>query len=203
MSKGSYPYPADEFDAADDHDGPRGVHRAPRSAWHRAWPFLLVLVLLPALAYGFITWIANSDAGLIGAIPGLGSTQTIDPSPSVSSTSPTPGSTTTAPVAPPVAPPATTQTPDLTTPVAVLNAANVSGLAATETKKLQSGGFTKVTASNHTGAGVTTTTVFYATDAQKGTADAAAALLGIKTVTKSATQAANGITVVLTSDYPH
>ena len=202
MSKGSYPYPADEFDAADDHDGPRGVHRAHRSMWHRARPFLRVLVLLPALAYGFITWIANTDTGLSGAISGLGSTQASDPSPSVSAPSAAPGSTK-PPVAPPVASPAATPAPDLTAPIAVLNAANVSGLAATETKKLQSGGFTKVTASNHAGAGVTTTTVFYATDAQKATADAAAALLGIKTVTKSATQAASGITVVLTSDYPH
>ena len=86
---------------------------------------------------------------------------------------------------------------DFTTPVTVLNAANVSGLAASQSKKLEAGGFTKVTPTNGSGTGVKATTVFYATDAQKVTADAVAQLLGITTVTKSPTQAKSGITVVL------
>jgi len=202
VSKASYPYPPDEFDAADDHDGPRGVHRSPRTTWSKLWPFLVVLVVFPALAYGLVTWISNSDTGLSGAISGLGATGTSDTAAdgatptgtdaaTATATTPAATPTTEAPVAP------TAAAADFTTPVAVVNAANVSGLAATEAKKLQAGGFTKVTATNGTGTGVKTTTVFYATDAQKATADAVAQLLGITTVTMSPTQAKSGITVVL------
>lgn len=202
MSKASYPYPPDEFDAADDHDGPRGVHRSARTTWSKLWPFLVVLIVFPALAYGLVTWISNSDTGLGGAISGLGATGTSDASTdgatdaaTDTATPPTDTPTTDAPVVPPAA------VPDLTTPVAILNAAKVSGLAATEAKKLEAGGFTKVTASNSAGTGVTTTTVFYATDAQKVTADAVAQLLGITTVTMSPTQAKTGIAVVLMPDF--
>jgi LytR cell envelope-related transcriptional attenuator len=202
VSKASYPYPPDDFDAADDHDGPRGVHRSPRTTWSKLWPFLVVLVVFPALAYGLVTWISNSDTGLSGAISGLGATGTSDTTTdgataaatdtaTDAATAPATAPTTDVPVAP------TAAAADLTTPVTVLNAANVSGLAATEAKKLQAGGFTKVTATNGTGTGVKTTTVFYATDAQKPTADAVAQLLGITTVTMSPTQAKSGITVVL------
>ena len=202
MSKASYPYPPDEFDAADDHDGPRGVHRSPRTTWSKLWPFLVVLVVFPALAYGLVTWISNSDTGLSGAISGLGATGTSDTATdgatptgtdaaTATATTPAATPTTEAPVAP------TAAAADFTTPVTVVNAANVSGLAATEAKKLQAGGFTKVTATNGTGTGVKATTVFYATDAQKATADAVAQLLGITTVTMSPTQAKSGITVVL------
>jgi hypothetical protein len=202
VSKANYPYPPDDFDAADDHDGPRGVHRSPRTTWSKLWPFLVVLVVFPALAYGLVTWISNSDTGLSGAISGLGATGTSDTATdgatptgtdaaTATATTPAATPTTEAPVAP------TAAAADFTTPVAVVNAANVSGLAATEVKKLQGGGFTNVTATNGTGTGVKTTTVFYATDAQKVTADAVAQLLGITTVTKSSTQAKSGITVVL------
>ncbi|WP_158274505.1 LytR C-terminal domain-containing protein [Cellulomonas sp. WB94] len=200
MSKASYPYPPDEFDAADDHDGPRGVHRSPRTTWSKVWPFLVVLVVFPALAYGLVTWISNSDTGLGGAISGLGATGTTEPTDTATDAA-TGTATDTAPPADtatseaPVAPPAAT--PDLTSPVVVLNAANVSGLAASQTKKLEAGGFTKVTASNGTGTGVKATTVFYATEDQKVTADAVAQLLGISTVELSTTRAKDGITIVL------
>ena len=116
MSKASYPYPPDEFDAADDHDGPRGVHRSPRTTWSKLWPFLVVLVVFPALAYGVVTWIANSDTGLGGAISGLGATGTSDASTdgateaATDAATPTDAPTTEAPAAPtteaPAAPPA-------------------------------------------------------------------------------------------------
>ena len=45
-----YPYPPDEFDAYDLRPTPVGVHRAPRSAWSRLWPFLLVIALCATVA---------------------------------------------------------------------------------------------------------------------------------------------------------
>jgi hypothetical protein len=208
VSKGNYRYPADEFDAAADRDGPRGVHRAPRSAWRKAWPFLVIVVLFPALAYGLVTWMSDSGGKLISDFGSSQPANAVTDAPTDAATgvvpaAPTPGATDTSPPpavassAPPAAP-----APVLTTPVSVLNAANVTGAAAAEAKKLTAGGFTRVTAANGSGAGVTTTTVFYATAAQKTTADAVAQLLGITTVTKSSTRAPGGITVVLTPGYP-
>lgn len=207
MSKGNYRYPADEFDAAADRDGPRGVHRTPRTAWSKVWPFLAVLVVFSAIAYGLVTWAVDSGGKLISdfgqsqstapatSAPTGAATGSATPAPSGAASTPAPPPTTSAPPAEPA--------PNLATPVSVINAANVQGLAATEAKKLTTAGFTKVTAANGTGTGVTTTTVFYATAAEKATADAVAKLLGIATVTMSATHAPNGIAVVLTSNYPH
>lgn len=165
------------------------------------WPFLVVLVVFPALAYGLVTWISNSDTGLGGAISGLGATGTTEPTDAATAatTDTATDAATTPAVAPTTEAPVTPAAPaaDFTTPVTVINAANVSGLAASQAKKLEAGGFTKVTATNGSGTGVKATTVFYATDAQKVTADAVAQLLGITTVTKSSTQAKSGITVVL------
>ena len=68
-------------------------------------------------------------------------------------------------------------------------------------EKLTGAGFTNVDTGNHTGAGVNGTTVFYAVEAQKATADAVAQALGITQVLPSATEAAAGIAVVLEADY--
>jgi len=201
VSKGSYPYPEDEFDVPDDHGGPRGVHRAPRSGWSKLWPFLVVIVVLPALAYGLVTWFFNSG----GSIPeGLGGTSTTLPEDPTDTSTETTAPDGTTPAVTPTTPPTAEAPPapaaDFTLPVAVQNAAKISGLAAKKAKVLTDGGFTKVTPSNSAGTGVTDSTVFYATDAQKVTADAVAKLLSITKVTQSSTQAKNGITVVLKSD---
>jgi hypothetical protein len=207
VSKGNYRYPEDEFDAAADRDGPRGVHRLPRSTWRKVWPFLAVLVVVPAIAYGLVTWAADSGGKLLSDFGQGQSTDAVTPAPTgaaSSSTTPAPSGAATTPAPPAVtsAPP-TEPAPNLAMPVSVINAARITGLAATEAKKLTTGGFTRVAAVNGSGTGVTMTTVYYATAADKATADAVAKLLGITTVTMSATHAPSGIAVVLTSDYPH
>ncbi|VTR78408.1 hypothetical protein [Cellulomonas hominis] len=72
MSKGSDRYPEDEFDAAPAEDAPIGVHRAPRSWWSRWWPFVAVVVLVPALTVVFVLWASSWD----GRIPGFGTSET-------------------------------------------------------------------------------------------------------------------------------
>ncbi|MFS0699453.1 LytR C-terminal domain-containing protein [Cellulomonas sp. 179-A 4D5 NHS] len=209
MSKGSYPYPEDEFDAAEDLDGPRGVHRAPRSRWRALLPFAIVLVVFAGLGAGVLLYLANSDvtlpAGLgsgttagddagDGAAEGEGDAaaeeggEATDPAEGDAAVEPPP----TEPVAP---------APDLGAAVTVFNAAKVAGLAGETAETLTSAGFTNVDTGNHTGAGVDGTTVFYAVEAQRPTADAVAQALGITKVLPSATEAADGIAVVLEADY--
>ncbi|MCL1898431.1 MAG: LytR C-terminal domain-containing protein [Micrococcales bacterium] len=62
MSKKTYPYPEDEFDQVDLTTRPKEVHAAKRSTWSRVWPFLLVVVLVPAVAFAAVKVLASSSS---------------------------------------------------------------------------------------------------------------------------------------------
>lgn len=199
MSKAAYPYPADEFDAPPDPGSPRGVHRSPRSAWSRWWPFLLVIVLVPVLAWGAVTWMSNHGGLPNLAVPGV----TDAPSESGSapaSAGPSGAATPSTPAAPassaPAAPPASSGSAvDKAVAIKVLNASGVSGAASTAATKLTKAGFTSVSTGNS--ATTKQSAVYYGTATQQATAALAASTLGISTVTQSSAQAGTGITVVL------
>ena len=195
VTKASYPYPEDEFDQAAMQAGPRGVHRQPRRGFSRWWPFLAVLVLAPALAYGLVTYLSHS--GSTSTIPGLSSLT--DESTATPTATPTATATPPATTAPSATP--TVATPALDTKVQVLNGAGVSGIGAKAAAKLTGAGFTSVTASNYGGAALSVSTVFYAKPDQAVTAKAVGTALGITHVTESAAQASGAIVVVLKSDY--
>lgn len=197
MSKADYPYPDDEFDAPADPDAPRGVHRAPRTAWSRWWPFLAVLVLAPVLAYGAVTaW------GLINGADDSPGSSTVDDGTTdggtTDGTEETPAEGTEETPVETEEPPAVE--PVLSTPVQVLNASGVSGVAARQQAKLQEAGFTAATTGNSDGEGVTDSTVFYASEDLRSTADLVAQTLGLTAVTLSPEQAGDGIVVVLRTD---
>ncbi|MCB2177273.1 MAG: LytR C-terminal domain-containing protein [Actinomycetales bacterium] len=200
MRSADYPYPPDEFDAAAGSGGPRGVHRTPRSAWSRWWPFLVVVVLFPALAFGMVTWVSNG-----GGLPWSGAAA----GPSASSTSPSGTTTESSPSESasesPTQTPSPTETPtpepDLATAVQVENATKTSGLAGGARDTLKAAGFTDVSIGNWTGPSVGTTVVFYPAAADLGTAAKVAELLGIDRVVEDATQAADGVVVVLEADF--
>ncbi|BDO41045.1 LytR C-terminal domain-containing protein [Cellulomonas sp. NTE-D12] len=197
MSKAAYPYPADEFDAQPDAGAPRGVHRAPRSAWSRWWPFLLVIVLVPLLAWGAVTWMSNHGGLPNLAVPAVTETPAESPSAAESGAATASAPASTAPSSAPASPPASSSgTVDKATPVKVLNASGLSGAAATAATKLTKAGFTSVTTGNSPSS-TKQSVVYYATAAQQQTAALAASTLGISTVTLSAAQAGTGITVVL------
>lgn len=67
MTKSAYHYPPDEFDVAVPGGAPVGVHRAPRSGWSSAWPFLLVAVVCAAVAWGGITLLSGGDDSAEGS----------------------------------------------------------------------------------------------------------------------------------------
>jgi len=197
VTKPNYPYPEDEFDQAALHAGPRGVHRQPRAGLRRWWPFLAVLVLAPALALAFVTFLSHS--GTSSKIPGFSSLtedSTASGAPSQTS-SPTASATASATTTPTP----TAAGPALGTKIQVLNGAGVSGVAGKASAKLTAAGFTSVTSGNYGGAALSVSTVFYATPAYAVTAKAVGTALGIAQVKESATQASGAIVVVLKSDY--
>ncbi len=202
MRSGSYPYPADEFDAAARAGGPRGVHRAPRSRWSRWWPFLVVLVVFPALAYGAVTYLSdwNGFGGSSDGGSSQGGGDATDPAPTAAATDgatdpAAPPADATDPAAP-AAPPA-----DLTRAVEVFNSTNTSGLARNAGDRLTAAGFTAVDIGDWTGDDPAGSVVYYPTATDVTTAQQAAAALGITTVTESAELAPEGIVVVLADDY--
>lgn len=212
MSKGRYPYPEDEFDAAPAADAPVGVHRAPRSWWSRWWPFVAVVVLVPAITVGLVLW-ASRD-GELPSIGGSGSAPSAsapeEPAASPEATEPPGDDAPAADDETPEAPPAPEQTEepappqpeaDLSVPVQVLNAARVTGLARGAADDLESAGFTSVTAGNGSASGATKTTVFYGTADLAPTAQRVAEALGVTTVVESSKVAGDGVTVVLLKDF--
>lgn len=201
MKAGDYPYPADEFDAADARGGPRGVHRSPRSRRSRLIPFLVVLVAFPLLAYGVVTWYSDWQ-GLGGSIetPATGGEDAPADPEAGTDTTETPPATdgaeqaeTPAPPPPPVA--------DLAAPVAVYNSTATSGLAGGAAGRIEEAGFTDVTPDDWPGEDPDASIVYYATAADVATAQLVATTLGITAVQESAEQAPQGVVVVLADDY--
>ncbi len=205
MTKG-YPYPEDEFDLAAGADGPRGGHRRPRSAWSRTWPFLAVLVVCSGLAYGGVLLASSTGRGGAGqGGAGTSLSDAVGPTSAATDLPTSPGEASpTGEQPPPAAEPAPaaspTPTAELATPVRVLNAAGVQGLAATKQQLLTAAGFTDVTAGNAGAGGLTATTVFYSSADLRPTADRVAATLGVTAVELSATRANGGVTVILLRD---
>lgn len=198
MKQGSYPYPPDEFDAAARSGGPRGVHRTPRSRWSRWWPFLVVLVVFPAIAYAAVTVLSDWD-GLPGSNAEEPQTEPSDePSDEASQepTEPVEEPTDEATEEPPPAPPA-----DVTRAVDVYNATNRSGLAGNARDRLEAAGFTDVSALNWDGDDPAASVVYYGPETDVTTAQLVGSTLGITQVVQSAADATDGVVVVLMGDY--
>ncbi|MDO8106651.1 LytR C-terminal domain-containing protein [Isoptericola sp. b441] len=194
MRSPDYPYPPDEFDAAAGAGGPRGVHRTPRSAWSRWWPFLVVVILFPALAYGAVTLLSGGlPFGSSAATASSSTSPTTSAAPSQTGTpSQTPTATQT---------PTPTPTPDLTSPVSVQNATRKAGLAGGASDLLKAAGFTDVSIGNWTGATQQSSAVFYPAPEDQATATKVAESLGISRVEQDAALAGTSILVVLEGDY--
>ncbi|WP_182113071.1 MULTISPECIES: LytR C-terminal domain-containing protein [unclassified Actinotalea] len=205
MKAGDYPYPADEFDAADARGGPRGVHRAPRSRRRRLLPFLVVLVVFPLLAYGAVTWLSDWQGLGSGGTPAEGTSTEADEGTTEEEPVEEDAGEAEVPVEPETEEPVETTPPpppvDLATPVEVFNATSRSGLAGGAAERVEEAGFTAVSAGNWQGDDLEASTVYYATPDQVTTAELVAQTLGITAVQESAEQAPEGVVVVLAADY--
>lgn len=185
MTKSGYPYPPDEFDVAVPGGAPVGVHRAPRSGWSSAWPFLLVAVVCAAVAWGGITLLSGGDdpaEAQGGASPSVsasssasGSAPEASPSPSASPSAETPEQSVEDLVA----------AADPAAKYMVYNLGTVQGLARTASDSLVSGGLggseftaTPPEADLSAVTSAAANTVWYG-DGRDKEAKAAAAILGI------------------------
>lgn len=170
----------DEFDEVAQGDGRRGAHRARSSPALAVVPVLLVVVAVVAVVVGTLTVLGDGES--TQAAPGDGGQP--------AATEPAPTSE-----APPPPPPAA----DRALPVTVLNGTDRSGLAGTAAELLTGLGWTAITTGNVEGEDQPPTTVFFAAEEQRVTAEALGADLFGAPVAQS--DAYQGLTVVLGDDY--
>ncbi|HLR55617.1 MAG TPA: LytR C-terminal domain-containing protein, partial [Actinomycetales bacterium] len=65
-----YPYPEDEFDVAASAGGPEGVHRAQRSTARKVAPWIVVLLIVPLISFGVVFWLSQNDTDVSDALFG-------------------------------------------------------------------------------------------------------------------------------------
>ena len=65
-----YPYPEDEFDVAASAGGPEGVHRAQRSTARKVMPWIVVLLIVPLISFGMVFWLSQNDTDVSDALFG-------------------------------------------------------------------------------------------------------------------------------------
>lgn len=177
-------YPKDEFDRAGE-DMPQGMHLQQPSRWKSVWPFLAVLVIVPAAAWG-ISHILTSG----------GAQQKTTTSVSTTATTQAPAaSATTEATQTPSATPTTSETPSPSpsipvrhsAKISVLNGTGTQGLAAQKVSALSSAGFDGATAANARGWDTEVSTVYYEDPNLKATAEEVAKVLGISRVQQTQT----------------
>lgn len=202
-----YEYPADEFDEPNDSVLPAGVHRRPLPAWRNWLPLLLIVVIVPALAWGALALFkvaggTNSSVATSIATK-MASNKTTAKAKASASAAPKPKATVVTTQAPaPTPTPTPTQSIDYTVGITVHNGTDTAGLAARAGSTLEGAGFTAVTVSPGVYSEQTPTdsTVYYASEDKEAVAKAVAKELGISNVELSAEQASsNPIVVVLRS----
>lgn len=200
-----YEYPADEFDEPNDSVLPAGVHRRPLPAWRNWLPLLLIVVIVPALAWGALALFkvagGTSSSVATSIVTKMASNKTSAKATTSASAEAKPNATVITTQAP--APtPTPTQSIDYTVGITVHNGTDTAGLAGRAGSSLEGAGFTSVTVSPGVYSQETPTesTVYYASEDKEAVAKAVAKELGISNVELSAEQASsNPIVVVLRS----
>lgn len=204
-------YPIDEFENPDI-DSPVGAHRRPPSRWRPVLPFLLILLLVPLLAWGFTVFLQRGGSGLVEGLTGqsglgaqssqsgqsgLGQELQSQDDPQSDPAS-TPEET---PSEQPEESPEPTETPTVDTidydiAVEVLNETFIQGYAAEVAGYLTADGFTSVTAGNTSGWLATVNTVYYSEESEEAAARRIAELAGIDAVELN-TNATEGVGIVV------
>lgn len=201
----SHQYPEDEFDQAGK-DSPVGVHRQKPSQWKMVLPFILVLIIVPVLAWLGVSLVAgnsnNSDTAdtaettvTAATEPSEGATEpaTEPEEQTEEETEPTEEETT--------EPEEDSAAPSTESVIEVLNGTNVNGLAAGAVGTLQGEGYQYVSAANASGWITEATTIYYAPGTQEG-AQYLGDLLGISNLVENAdVLGGSDFIVVLKGDY--
>lgn len=181
-------YPEDEFDRIGKRL-PQGAHRPGQPWWHGFLPFVIAVIVAPLLAWAMLLLINSHPADTTSAdVPSdadQSTSQSVSPdtaeapheteagnetpataestatneSPAASETQATPTKT------PETKPQEASEgTADKSSPVEVLNASGINGLAAKVKAKIAAKGYAKVSASNFTGTKPKQNTIYYSAD---------------------------------------
>ncbi|MDR2454535.1 MAG: LytR C-terminal domain-containing protein [Bifidobacteriaceae bacterium] len=196
MAKNAYPYPPDEFDQVDLEARPKEVHAARRGPWSRVWPFLLVIVLIPAITFAAVYYFGDRLNS---------STAPTSPPPTSASPADQPAETPTP--AGEVTPetPAEEPTPeppaavvDKSIKVTVYNAGETQGAAGTAAETLKTAGYANADkAFPPNPADPAASTVYYSVEDQALTASDVASTLGVAATELDAQVAGGNIVVVV------
>lgn len=176
-------YPEDEFDRIGKRL-PQGAHRPGQPWWHGFLPFVIAVIAAPLLAWALLLLIGSHPANVETSEPSddnaavssqngaldetdSGATGSADENDTGDNTS-TPDEKAPEKEPPaganqsePVVEPSPEKTIDKSTPVAVLNASGINGLAAKTQEKISAKNYTSVTASNFTGSKPKQNTIYY------------------------------------------
>ncbi|MDY6213568.1 MAG: LytR C-terminal domain-containing protein [Schaalia hyovaginalis] len=178
-------YPRDEFDIAGE-DMPVGMHRPQASRWKNVWPFLVILVIVPLLAWGASTLLMNRQSGTVvstpQSVPASRSAQSAQSAQSASSGQSEARVPEETQSSKPTAPEKTEPLIDYNVKISVLNGTGTQGLAAEKVSELAAAGFPGATAANADGWVTQASTVYYEDPALEASAQAIGEALGIANV---------------------
>lgn len=176
---------------------PVGMHRPKPSKWKNVWPFLAILVIVPALGWAAATALSRQRTTTVSPAqsassttpsaspstseePASGAQSTSEPTPSASSSSPS----------------ASTE-PDYGAVIHVLNGTGTQGYAGQKAAILNAAGYAGTSAANADGWATQTSTVFYEDPRMEGTAKDVASRLGIDNVRQESGLGNPDIVVIL------
>ena len=177
---------------------PVGMHRPKPSTWKNVWPFLAILVIVPALGWAAATALSPRQDTTVKVAPGpTASSSAAAPAPSApSSAAPSAPQSGTTPSPSPSSSSASSQ-PDHGAVIQVLNGTETQGYAAAQAGILNQAGYAGTSAANADGWTTQTSTVFYEDPSMEATARDIASKLGISAVRQQSGLGDPDVVVVL------
>jgi hypothetical protein len=190
VAKNEYSYPPDEFDQVDFNSRPKEVHAARRGAWSQLWPFLLVIVLVPAIAFAVVFFLGDRLS--------VGGGESSSPPPSSTPPAEAPESDTPEVPEDSGSPDVPEPIVDKTTAVTVYNNGSTAGAAAGAVGTLKTAGYLNaVVNTERNTTDPAASSVYYATAEQLVTAQDVASALNLTDPVLNPTVAGVGIVVIL------
>ena len=164
---------------------PVGMHRPKPSKWKNVWPFLAILIIIPALGWAAATALSrqqNTNSGTAPAPAPAVTTPSAAASPSPTPTPAPASDPTPAPTPSPSTSSAASSEPDHGAAIQVLNGTGTAGYAGQKAAILNQAGYAGTTAANADGWVTQSSTVFYEDPRMVATAKDIASKLGIDNV---------------------
>ncbi len=167
---------------------PVGMHRPKPSTWKNVWPFLAILVIVPALGWAAATALSRQQDTTVKVTPGpTASSSAAAPSAPQSGTTPSPSPSSSA----------VSSQPDHGAVIQVLNGTETQGYAAAQASILNQAGYAGTSAANADGWATQTSAVFYEDPSMEATARDIASKLGISAVRQQSGLGDPDVVVVL------